>query len=60
MTLKQATLLAIFAIVVQVLISVSYILQLQYYMVLSALGILSNLGLLPFFVLIYQKQKDGI
>ncbi|KIA88892.1 hypothetical protein SAMN05421876_1075 [Kaistella jeonii] len=59
MTLKQATLLAIFAIVIQVLISICYILQLPYYMVLSALGILSNLGLLPFFVLIYQKQKDG-
>lgn len=58
MTLKQATLLAIIAVILNIAISLGYVFQVEFYKVLSALNILSYIGLLPFFIIIYQRQKD--
>lgn len=59
MTLKQATLLAIISLFLQIIIPFGYEINSEYFMVLRVLGTLSTAGLIPFFVLIYQKQKDG-
>lgn len=59
MTLKQATFLAIVSLIVQLIIPFAYMMETEFYTVIRVFGILSTAGLLPFFILIYQKQKDG-
>lgn len=59
MTLKNATLLAIIGVCVQVLIALGFALEIQMYSALNIISVFAYAMLLPFFVIIYQKQKDG-
>ena len=59
--MKNATLLAIISIFLQIATSAIFIFELQYFYEISQIiSFVSTIGLLPFFILLYLKQKNGV